>query len=276
MLSADLGGAIVRPGPAVLLVQIASAEPDGTLRVEVISSPRGTIPPGSRLRVPILRAPRELRARQGFNHWNKLDLSPGAWLALAGSMGDPGVFLPKAGRQSAPPETSEAMLRRAVGYAADPAGIALGPTLSLALAEGDSVAQSVLLSLAVADARLPRPAAVEGLAAVLAAMKPDDPMAEPVADALLSARLYDTDHGADPLNRRIIAALAAALLTGDAAAMAPFLRSALARDLHDDPKHDAALRLALIAAIPDRTRLLARLGAVGPEERERLVALLRQ
>jgi hypothetical protein len=279
MLSADLGSAIRKPGLDVLLVQIRAVEA-AMLLVHVSAVARGAIASGSQLRIPFVREADPLAAaHQGFNHWNRLDLSPGAWLALAGTTVG-GAFVPEAGRQAGPPAQSEARLRRAVGYASDPATLAFAKALTQALVEGDDIGQSVLLGMAAADRRLPRKPAVEGLAEVLLALPPGHPMTPSIARILISVRLYDTDRGADALNLRIIATLAARALSGDAAqgaAILPYLRSALVREMDDDTVKDAAIRLALIAGIADRARLVTRLSAIAgaqPGLREGIEALL--
>jgi hypothetical protein len=264
MLSADLGAAIRQPALDVLLVQIRAVE-SATLLVHLSVAARGPIAPGSQLRVPFQREPdAAARIKQGFNHWNRLDLAPGAWLALAGHLAGPGVFNAEAGRQAGPPAQSEAKLRRAVGYVTDPATLPYARALTQALAEGDDIAQSVLIGMATADRRLPRRIAVEGLAQALTAMPPADPMAGALAAALISVRLYETDMGADSLNLRIIATLAARLLV-DAPPVVPYLRSALLREMNDDPVKDTAIRAAMLVGIADRARLASRLASLGAE-----------
>ncbi len=271
MLSADLGAAIRNPALDVLLIQIRAVE-GAVLLVHLAVPARGAIAPGTQLRIPFQReADPQAAAHQGFNHWNRLELAAGAWLALAGRL-DGGVFVPEAGRQAGPPAQSEARLRRAVGYVADPATLAYGRALAQAMAEGDDVGQSVLIGMAGADRRLPRKAAIEGLALALAPMKPGDLMAPSLAAALITVRLYDTDRGADALNLRIVAALAARLATDTSAA--PYLRSALLREMDDDPVRDAATRAAMLAGITDRARLGAALAGLGADLAP-LAALLR-
>lgn len=266
MLSADIGVAIRQTGLDVLLVQIREAPGEGLLVVHLAVPLRSVLAPGSLLRVAYLReADPMAAAKQGFNQWNRLDLSPGTWLVLAGLPGPGGSFAPVAGRQAGPPGESEAPLRRAVGYAAAPAEVALAPALGRALAEGDDISQAVLLGLASSDARMTVKKTVEALVEVFAAMAPGDAMAPALARTLIGVRLYDTDRGADAVNQAIVGALAARVMAGtaeEAAGIVPYLRSALLREMSDVPAQDAAVRAAMLGGIADRVRLVNRLNAI--------------
>jgi hypothetical protein len=249
----------------ILGVQIAaSASPgveSGTLRVEIVRVLRGReLTNGGVLEIPFARiADAEARDHNRSNQWNALDLSQGVLLLLALERAGPSVaFRSVAGvRVSAPSDPNVGETAGALEIEAlDPAR--REQPMREAILQGKDILRRYAIEAVGVRGVVPRPVAVEMIAAALA--DPQRPPDDRLELGILLARtpLFDAASGADATNVLVVSVLAQGLVEDRDAdrrsTWLALLASRVLSDFDDDEQASEWKRRSLIHGITRPTR----------------------
>jgi hypothetical protein len=267
VLSGDLAPYIGTSGGRVVLGKIvaaelateASAEREvGAITLEVLEAFQGaTLTPGQRIEVPMHRlADAELRSRNGFDHWNTINLAPGAFWLLAGRpLGVSNRLMALAAIEV---ESADAagvvVLRQCYVIERLSAEDARKRELVLGgLSSPDFLLRAYALELLGPRGVYKRNEGVQLIAKALeAAATPPDARLE-LGAYLTRQYFFDGEQHADSANQQVVAALAAALV-GESDSerrmeWANFLASCVLSELSSRAPEDHALRIALVRSV---------------------------
>ena len=259
--TAQVGVVLGKLGTVNLARQGNSEHETGVLALQVLEVFQGSsLAPGQVLQFPMRRlADAALRKRNAFDHWNTINIAPGALWLLAGRMDATDKLVALAAVEVASPDARQVLaLRQCYEIerlsAQDPRKREL---LQSALSDRESLTREYALDVLGRRAVYPPSQGVELIARAI------DSQLTSVDDKLtLGAYLtrqyfFDGERRGDDTNQRVVTTLAAALVheanTERRTQWANFLASCVLSELSPRASEDKALRLALIRGVRDPT-----------------------